>query len=952
MSSMSDSIAIDRGIPPRSAHRAATDRPQLRGWSFPGLACLLAVAVALAACGSKTPESLMASGKAYLAKKDVKAAVIEFKTALQLDPHSAEARYLLGQALLDGGDPGSAVLELSKAADQKYAPEKVMPALSRALLLSGDYRKLTTLYGDMVLDDKPAMAALKTSVATAWGALGDKAKTEAAIAAALAAQPEYGPALILNARLLAGRRDFDGALALVDRILARDGSLYEAWMLKGEIVLVAKNDSTGAEQYFRKALELQPAYVPAHLSLIAMRLRERNYAAAREQADKLRAVLPKHPQTVYADAQIAYYSGNMKKARELTQLLLRFAPNNSSVLQLAGATEAQLGSLSLAESYFSKALQVNPDLQMARRALARTYLRLAQAPKALEALQPLLALPSPDLDTLALAGEVQLTLGDSSAAEDYFTRAAKIDPNDVRVNTAAALTRLARGDPDAAFNELEALSAKTQDTYVDQAIVSAHLKRREFDKALEAVEAMARKAPDSAAVFQLRGRVQLARRDVVAARAAFEQALKLDPALFAATSDLAALDIAEKKPEQAQKRFQQAIADDPRNAYARMALAQMRLNAGAPIDEVKALIADAVKAAPADPSPRLQLIDLLLKKRLYKDALAAAQEAAAALPSDGKVLDAVGRAQMEAGDVEQAIVTFRRLAAVDANPAQAYLRLADVYQASGKRSQAEAALRKAVETDPELEAAQFALVNLLLSSNRPAEAIEFARRMQKDNPSHPAGYLLEAAVQSRLKADDAAVAALKAGLGKNKDDLTLARSMYNALLRAGHAAEAERFGAAWISAHPQDTAVDYQLAVTNMERSQFDEAETRLVRIIAKRPDQALALNNLAWIRVLRGKPGAVDLAQRAANLLPNQPAIMDTLALALAADKQLDKALAQEKRAVQLAPNDNALRFNLARIALDAGDKALARQELERLQALGPSFAFRDGVMKLMKAL
>lgn len=63
------------------------------------------VTALMAGCGAGDPDSLMASGKDYLAKNDSKAAVIQFKNALQMNPNLAEARFLLGKALLEAGDP-------------------------------------------------------------------------------------------------------------------------------------------------------------------------------------------------------------------------------------------------------------------------------------------------------------------------------------------------------------------------------------------------------------------------------------------------------------------------------------------------------------------------------------------------------------------------------------------------------------------------------------------------------------------------------------------------------------------------------------------------------------------------------------------------------------------------------------------------------------------------------
>ncbi len=67
------------------------------------------------ACGEEKSEDLMSSAKTYLAKKDDKAAIIQLKNVLQKNPSQPEARFLLGQALLNSGNAVAAIVELRKA---------------------------------------------------------------------------------------------------------------------------------------------------------------------------------------------------------------------------------------------------------------------------------------------------------------------------------------------------------------------------------------------------------------------------------------------------------------------------------------------------------------------------------------------------------------------------------------------------------------------------------------------------------------------------------------------------------------------------------------------------------------------------------------------------------------------------------------------------------------------
>jgi cellulose synthase operon protein C len=908
-------------------------------------------ALALAACNSSTPQALIESGKAHSAKKEFSAAVIQFKSALQLAPQSTEARLLLGEALLASDDPTNAAVELTKALDAKAPAATVLPLLSRALLYSGNYKKLVTDYGEVALEDKAAMATLKANVAAAWGALGDRSKTQASVAAALAARPDHPAAQLMSARLLAGQEKFDEASAIVDGLLARADGNHEAWLLRGEILEFAKRDPAAAQRAYRKSLEIDRSYVPAHLRLISSLLKQRDVPAAKLQANQLRQALPDHPHTVFVDAQLAYLDRDFPKARELTQRLLRVFPNQQGVLMLAGAVEAEMGALVQSSAYFAKILSLNPGQPFARRNLAESEIHLGQYVQALNTLKPLLTSNPPMGEALALAANAALHIGDAAGAERFYRMAAKLDPSDVQIQTAVALTGLWSGDGSSAVTELRALAERTKDVYVDQALIAAHMKRREYDKALEVLDTMIKKQPGKAAHIELRGRVFMARNDLVAARQAFEQTLKLDPKMFSAVVSLANIDTLERKPAQAIERLSAAVAANPKNTVAMLNLAQLKERQGAPVADVKKLLQDAVAASPNVAEPRLRLIEFGVRKRLYKDALAAAQEALTAMPNDLQVLEAAGQAQMQAGDIEQAVSTFRKLAAALPNSPGPYLRLAEVYGLSGKRDQSEAAVRKALEIDPGSVLAQTALVNLLASSSQQRGALDHIARLKQSKPKDPMGYALESAVYVRARKTDAAVASLREGLAKT-DSPDLAGRLYSLLLQSKRQAEADTFGAAWIKQHPQDAAFEYLLSVSEIARNDFKAAEQRLKRVVVAYPNNALALNNLAWVMVRLGSPGAVAYAQRAVDLMPDRAPVMDTLALALVADKQVAAALAVQKRAVDMLPEDNELRLGLARIALQAGDKELARAELKKLQQVGAAFKSQAEVEKLMQGL
>src|SRR5687767_9198099 len=104
------------------------DRVLWRRSARAGASLALAEMLALlAACGGKDEPELMASAKQYIEKRDHKAAITELKNMLEKNPQSGEARFLLGQALLESGDPLGADVELKRALEYRHPESAVAP---------------------------------------------------------------------------------------------------------------------------------------------------------------------------------------------------------------------------------------------------------------------------------------------------------------------------------------------------------------------------------------------------------------------------------------------------------------------------------------------------------------------------------------------------------------------------------------------------------------------------------------------------------------------------------------------------------------------------------------------------------------------------------------------------------------------------------------------------------
>ena len=918
-------------------------------------AALIAALIALASlqygCGEPSEAQLMASAKASIDKQDIKSAIIHIKSALNANPSSAQARFLLGTVLLDAGDLATSEVELRKAKDLNYPAAQWAPALAKNLLLGSHFKKVIDEFGTLELPNAASQADLSASVAAALVVDGQRARADAMIDRTLRAVPDHSPTLMLKARLLARPGTLDEAVALLDGVLARNPKNVDAWQLLGDLRLYGEKDLAKSTDAYRHVLALRPGDVSAHTALIFSHLVGNDLVGAKKQLEEMRKFAPAHPQTKFLSARIAFLSGDVPKAREMVQQMLGVAPKNVALLQFAGAVELALNSPLKAETYLSKALAQTPDLPAARRLLADAYLRGGKPNKALEVLRPNIERGALDAASLSLAAEAHLESGDIKKAEAFFQQAVKLAPQDPKYKTALALTLLSKGQSDAAFAELKTIAASATDTLPDMALINALVRRQKFDEALQAISGLERKQPDKPLAANMRGRIQLAQRKLVDARKSFETALTKDPVYLPAIANLAMIDIAEGKPEQAEKRYTAMLVLDPKNSQAYVALAQMKSRSGGDKKEVGQLLDKAVQANPLDPAPRLLLVHLAIDQRDMKAAMATAQAAVAAIPGDPEVLDALGSLQLLAGESNQAIATFTKIAAMQPTSIRVHLRLADAYLQNKDLVSAERSFKRVLEISPTELSAQRGLIALSVVAKQPARALDVARGIQRQRPDDGTGYTLEGDIHTTFKNADGAIKAFRSGLERRNPGRSAER-LYSTLAVAKGQPEASRFVEEWSKSHPND--FEFLLFVGNhaISRNDLPAAEKDFERIIKVNPRHAFALNNLAWVKAKQGKAGAVALAEQARALVPDDPAMLDTLAFALAADNQLAKALEVAKAVLVKAPAEPVYRLNLARLYLRSGDKALAKAELQQLVPLGSKFARQKEVGELLKGL
>lgn len=922
-------------------------RPLVAALPAAVLACVL-----FAACTDQSPESLIVSAKQYLDKRDYNAAVIQLKNVLQAAPHNGEARLLLGTALLQARDFAFAESELQRALDLGQPPDAVVPALARAMMEQGEYARLLTEFGARKLSSARAEAELAVLIGQAHLRLGQSEQADLSYRTALKAQAEYAPARLGMAMIAAATGQRGEAMKITDSVLAAAPDLADAYLLKADL-LGSDGDLAGARKVLEKAVEVDATHLPARTALAQVLIANKALEHAATQIEAARKLAPGDLTASFLTALLELERGDMEKARTSAAQVLKYAPGHVPTRVVAGALELRSKHLASAETHLREALSKAPDHSGARRLLVEVHLQSGHPARALQVLRPLLTSAEiKDPWVAMLAGETYLANGDNKRAAVYFTSAAGADTARTQAQTRLGQLALARGDLNEGLALLESASEHAESVRADLSLISVHLERNEFDKAMAAAQVLERKQPKNPLSHFMLGTVNLARKDGVAAREGFEKALQLQPTYIPALYSLANVDLQENKPADARKRFEALIAKEPRNEQGYLGLADVQRRSGSPTAEVAATLQRGLDFNPQAADVWLAMASLHLNAGSAKEALKFAREAVAAIPNEPRLLSTLASALEATGNVNEAIETLVKLSAIEPHSAQPLVQLAVLHSRRQEFDLALDALRRAQGAAPDDRNVRVRLVMTLKAARKFDEAINEAKAIQKSEPTFSGGYVAEAEVHAAQKKWRDAERALGEALKVDPRSGDVATQLHFVLLQAGKTGDAEAFARKWLVHNPKDASMRLYLADRARAAKQMKAAFSLYHEAIDLQPDNPFALNNMAFVAGELGDARAVDYAERAVKLAPNNAAILDTLGIILVNKGEVAKGFEYLDKARALAPNSLALRLSYAKALAKAGRKGDARKELEALNAAVEDSRAKEEIQALLKSL
>lgn len=921
-------------------------------WSG-GRLLVLVLAFSIGGCGQGeiSPEQRLERATAALEKDEARTAIIELKNLLQSAPANRDARLLLGKIYARYGDGASAEKELRRARDLGASELDVQPWLARALLLQGRVEPLYDL-------EIPAEASTDTRAEMLWiksralASRGDMDAAEELARESLELRSDSAEALLAMARIEFRRGNLPQAQDWIARALAADDTHGPAWGLLGDLERSTGNIEA-AEQAYTRAMEDKSVEYANRMSRALVLIDMEEYERAQEDVAVLRESIMKHPGIDYVEGLLKYRQQDFAGAQRLAEAALGADPAFAQALLLAGASNLALGNKAAAEKHLARYLAQNPeDDAAARRMMASLKLQLGEAAEAEQILRPLVEESPDDILAINLLASSLLAQGKGEESIDYLKRVKQEQPESAVAGARLGAALLSEGESSEGLRELEkALEVDPSMQEAAARAVMGHVRSGDLDKALEVAIENQERNPDSVRAQSMVGVVRLFRKEMQPATEAFEKALEMEPGNPVATSALAAIAIGAGDLEKAKRYYKESLKNQPDNTGALVNLATLAVQQGDE-DAARRYLEEAIGKDPQALEPRLHLASLYMRKGDAAQSLSVLADIHPANARDPRLLGLRADAELAVGRYASARETLEDLQTLVPEDPRLHLALAKAYAGLGDTAKTRTELEAAVRLDPKFEPAIAALAQLAVQRGDVDDAAVRLQELKNRLGSEDSQVILLEGQVADLKGDLSAAAAAYRRLFELTGTNTDLRRLSRVYWKAGRRDEAVQVLERWVETHPDDGAVHFELAERYLVLGRRDDAIDGYERALGANPRNVVAMNNLAWLLRERDPAKALEYAETAYSYAPDDPNVMDTLAVLLLAKGEVTRAASISKQAVRKQPANGSLLYHRAQILDAEGKRDEAKSVLQNALTSDPDFPERSEAQSMLDSL
>ena len=377
------------------------------------------------------PEGRILKGQVLLGQNKPEDAAREFQATVNTNPNSAQARYLLGVALLpgkktqqaeaqwsealridsgfipaygalaqlklNGGDPNSAIRYAQQGLKINPEANELRMTLGNALMSKKEFDKAVTEFEELS-KRLPADAQVSNSLALSYVDLYmSENKPEKAIQVInqrIAKQPGNAGMLELLGQVYFSQKNYAKAEEAYRKALSIDKNNMVAYSLLSRLFM-AQNSTEKAVQELKNAIKVNPRSIQAHLLLGYIYESKNDREAAKLQYREALDIDPKSPIAANNLAWIlADSGGDLDEALKLAKTAAEKAPDAATIQDTLGWIYYKKGSYKTATEILNDCTRKEPKNAIYRYHLGMSYYKSGERQNAKNALSESIKLSS------------------------------------------------------------------------------------------------------------------------------------------------------------------------------------------------------------------------------------------------------------------------------------------------------------------------------------------------------------------------------------------------------------------------------------------------------------------------------------------------------------------------------------------------------------------------------
>jgi tetratricopeptide (TPR) repeat protein len=661
-------------------------------------------------CASKEEKKAkhLKNAKEYIAKNELKKAVIELKNVVQLDPKDDAAYLELGEAYLKLRDPREAFQAYRRAASVNPGNLRGQLKLGQMLLL---------------------------------GRRTDEAKKKAELI--LAKSPEDVDALSLLSGVQVQQRDLDGAISTLEKAASLNPNHFSTQLSLGRLLFL-KGEPAKAEECYLKAIALDPASSVPYIEL------SRIYAGKGE-LDKAEAELKRMIRTSGSTDEtlhvLALFYESTKKFDQAEKTYLQAveaAPQgNVTALMNLAAYYARMKSYDRALDAMQKAAEIKPDDPNVLVSIAELQFDFNKVKEAEATVDKVLEKESGHVGANLLKGRILLTRRDSGSAIERFNVVVKEGPRNSMGYYFRGLAYIGKGDPKMGQQDLVKAVEFNPGLLEARLILSeVYLNERNADLARQQIEVAMKIAPRNTRVLMHQASLKVLEKDLKGAEDIYGKIIQADADYAPAYVQLGLIyNLTNRQPD-ALKSFNKALALNPQQTDALALVVGLNVRDKKYDEAMKACEGQKIKVK--DSPASLSLIEylegnILVAKNNSKAAQDRFKKAIEIEPSNPAAYVALAQTYAREKQFDEAIREYEGVIARNHEYLAGYMAVGTIYDQKGDAKKAETYYRKALDIKRDFGPAANNLAwKLAEKGGNIDEALTFAQIAKEQLPNSPA----------------------------------------------------------------------------------------------------------------------------------------------------------------------------------------------------------------------